>query len=193
MENIYGWLGLLLGFSGLVFIHELGHFLLAKWNGVHVHVFSIGMGPYLVSFTYTGTVYALSLIPLGGYVKMMGQDDLNADLSETKNPQDFRNKRPGQKAAILVAGAVFNILTTIVIFTICYWRGIDFPSPRLAYVPADQPLGKAVIYGYDKPAELKTGDRVISVNGVRVKSQFDLLLQVTAQSSGEPLILYMQQ
>ena len=81
MELLAGWAGLILGFSGLIFIHELGHFLLAKWNGVKVYVFSIGMGPYIVSYTYNGTVYALSLIPMGGYVKMMGQDDLNADLS----------------------------------------------------------------------------------------------------------------
>src|SRR5437773_7314724 len=128
MENIYGWLGLLLGFSGLIFIHELGHFLLAKWNGVHVHVFSIGMGPYLFSFTHKGTIYALSLIPLGGYVKMMGQDDLNADVAANKNPRDFRNKRPGQRAATLVAGAVFNLLLTLAIFTTCYMVGTYFPS-----------------------------------------------------------------
>src|SRR6185295_15361610 len=134
MENIYGWLGVFLGFSGLIFVHELGHFLLAKWNGVHVHVFSIGMGPYLFSFTHKGTIYALSLVPLGGYVKMMGQDDMNADLSENKNPADFRNKRPGQKAAILVAGAAFNIITTVVIFSYCYWSGTDFPTTRLGFI-----------------------------------------------------------
>src|ERR1700709_43411 len=105
MELLAGWAGLVLGFSGLIFIHELGHFLLAKWNGVRVHVFSIGMGPYLISFTHNGTIYALSRVPVGGYVRMLGQADLDADLTENKNPADSRNKRPGQKAAILAAGA----------------------------------------------------------------------------------------
>ena len=102
MEALAGWLGLILGFSGLIFIHELGHFLLAKWNGVRVYVFSLGMGPYIISFTWRGTVYALSLVPIGGYVKMMGQDDLNPALDSIPDPSDYRNKRPGQKAAILL-------------------------------------------------------------------------------------------
>src|SRR3977135_3760404 len=101
MELLTGWTGVILGFSGLIFIHELGHFLLAKWNGVRVHVFSIGMGPYIFSFTRGGTIYALSLMPLGGYVKMMGQEDLNPNPDASKDPSDYRNKRPGQRAAIL--------------------------------------------------------------------------------------------
>src|SRR5471032_2331022 len=125
MALLNGWLGLILGFSGLIFIHELGHFALAKWNGVRVYVFSLGMGPYIFSFTWRGTVYALSLVPIGGYVKMMGQDDLNPALDSNPDPSDYRNKRPGQKAAILAAGAGFNIILTITIFTCCYWHGID--------------------------------------------------------------------
>ncbi len=193
MELLAGWVGLLLGFSGLIFIHELGHFLLAKWNGVRVHVFSIGMGPYLVSFTHNGTVYALSAIPMGGYVKMLGQDDMNADLSETKNPHDFRNKRPGQKAAILVAGAAFNIILTILIYTGCYWVGMDVDSPAIGNISPDKALARATMDNdRTKPANLQKGDRIVRVNDVSVKSNFDAILQVTACTPGEPIVLAIQ-
>lgn len=192
METLVGWTGLILGFSGLIFIHELGHFLLAKWNGVRVHVFSVGMGPYLVSFTHNGTVYALSAIPMGGYVKMMGQDDLNADLSADKNPADFRNKRPGQKAAILAAGAAFNILTTIFIYTCVYWSGMWVQPPSIGNVLPDKPLAKATIFGSSTPANLKKGDRILEVGDTPVKSFFDLMLQVTAYPIGKPIYLTVQ-
>ncbi len=192
METLVGWTGLILGFSGLIFIHELGHFLLAKWNGVRVHVFSIGMGPYLLSFTHNGTVYALSAIPMGGYVKMLGQDDLNADLSANKNPSDFRNKRPGQKAAILVAGATFNILTTIFLYTCVYWTGMWVQPPSIGNVLPDKPLAKATIYGSSTPANLKKGDRILEVGDTPVKSFFDLMLQVTAYPIGKPVYLTVQ-
>ncbi len=193
MEALAGWAGLILGFSGLIFVHELGHFLLAKWNGVRVHVFSIGMGPYIVSFTHNGTVYALSLIPLGGYVKMMGQDDLNADLSADKNPEDFRNKRPGQKAQILVAGAAFNILLTLVLFTGCYLAGTPFEPPIIGNIAPNTALAKAVLDS-DKtvPAKLKKGDRITFVNTVPVKSYFDLMMQITACPIGQPITLAVQ-
>ena len=124
MTNLLaGWTGLILGFSGLIFVHELGHFILAKWNRVRVHVFSLGMGPYLASFTFRGTVYVLSLIPIGGYVKMLGQDDLNPNAPPSRDKHDYRNKRPGQKAAILAAGAIFNLLFALLAFALCYWIG----------------------------------------------------------------------
>lgn len=198
MEQIYGWASVILGFSGLIFIHELGHFLLAKWNGVHVHVFSIGMGPYIFSFTYKGTVYALSLIPVGGYVKMMGQDDMNADLGASKNPKDFRNKRPGQRAAILVAGAAFNILLTLGIFTYCYARGIYFPAPRIGNVVPTKPIAKAVLIKKDangemkEPANLKPGDTILAVNGKRVKNMMDAALATISTPRGEAVTLEVE-
>lgn len=198
MELLTGWTGVILGFSGLIFIHELGHFLLAKWNGVQVNVFSIGMGPYLVSFTHNKTVYALSLIPLGGYVKMMGQDDMNADLGENKDPSDFRNKRPGQRAAILVAGAFFNIVLTLLIFTLCYFFGTYFPSTRIGNIIPGKPLAKAMLVRKDDkgemttPANLKKGDSILEVNGVHVKSGMDVMLFAASTPRGEPLTLRVE-
>src|SRR5579862_6531403 len=170
MALLNGWLGLILGFSGLIFIHELGHFILAKWNGVRVYVFSLGMGPYIFSFTHNGTVYALSLIPIGGYVKLMGQDDLNPNANPSKDPSDYRNKRPGQKAAILAAGAAFNLLFTIFAFALCYGKGMDIEPPRIGQIQADKPLAFADLHQSSAPdhadgvaAKLKEGDRILEV------------------------------
>ena len=191
MEYLMGWTGLILGFSGLIFIHELGHFALAKWNGVRVYVFSLGMGPYIFSFTYKGTVYALSLIPIGGYVKMMGQDDLNPTSDSTPDPHDYRNKRPGQRAAILAAGAAFNIILTIVIFTVCYLHGMDMDVPMIGNVSPDTPLAHATIKTPtgDQKANLQEGTRILAVNGILVKNQFEAMLQVSGNPKGKDIIL----
>ncbi len=111
----------------------------------------------------------------------------------TKIPQDFRNKRPGQKAAILAAGAVFNILLTLFIFFTCYWSGMYVQSPCIGNIPPDRPLAKAVMN--DEPAklaDLKKGDRIFRVNGVPVKSYFDVMLQITACPTGTPIVLAIQ-
>ena len=137
-------LAVVFGFSWLVFVHELGHYLLAKWNGVRVHVFSIGMGPYLLSVQKGETLYVLSLIPIGGYVKMAGQDDMKVDLALSRDPKDYRNKRPGQRAAILAAGAAFNLIFAYLGFALCYWIGVEMPAPIIGKVDPQSPLAQAV-------------------------------------------------
>jgi regulator of sigma E protease len=192
MGLLGGWLGLILGFSGLIFIHELGHFALAKWNGVRVYVFSLGMGPYIFSFSWRGTVYALSLIPIGGYVKLAGQDDMNPNPEPSKDPTDYRNKKPGQRAAILAAGAIFNLIFTIVAFTICYSVGMDMEPPKLGLIYPDKPLGKAKLQADGKPANLQEGDRIIEVNGVPVKSFLEAMLQISGTPRGDDLQLCIE-
>ncbi len=192
-EFLAGWAGLILGFSGLIFIHELGHFTLAKWNGVRVYVFSLGMGPYLFSFTHNGTVYALSLIPIGGYVKLMGQDDLNPAAGATPDPHDYRNKRAGQKAAILAAGAGFNIILTIAIFTVCYFVGMDMDVASVGNITPDSALADAIVKtpNGDQPAGLTEGTKILAVNGIPVKNQFEAMLQVSGKSEDNYIILHV--
>lgn len=194
-DFLMGWTGLILGFSGLIFIHELGHFILAKWNGVRVHVFSLGMGPYLFSFNWRGTVYALSMIPIGGYVKMMGQDDLRPDEAPTKDAHDYRNKRPGQKAAILAAGAIFNLLFTLFAFAVCYTIGFYVTPADIGNIAPDVPLAKAYMInepGKKVPAKLQKGDRILEVGGVPVKQFIDASLQIAGASKSEPLTLKVE-
>ncbi|MCY3022015.1 MAG: RIP metalloprotease RseP [Planctomycetota bacterium] len=188
---LHGALGLILGFSGLIFVHEFGHFVLAKWHSVRVYVFSLGMGPYLATYTWRGTVYALSLIPIGGYVKLMGQDDLNPNAPPSRDKDDYRNKRPGQKAAILAAGAIFNLLFTVFAFALCYWQGMPVGPPRIGNVAPGTPLAAAVLHpmSENKPAKLQPGDRILEVNGVPVKTYVEVLLQVSGARKGQDLYL----
>ena len=193
-DLLHGWTGLILGFSGLIFIHELGHFALAKWNGVRVYVFSLGMGPYLVSFTYRGTVYVLSMIPIGGYVKMMGQDDLNSNLDKSRDPHDYRNKRPGQRACILAAGAAFNLIFTLFAFTVCYYLGMDIEPPRIGHISPNMPLASAILHPKEegKPAHLKEGDRILEVNGVPVKSWLEAMMQISGSPRNEDMLMKIE-
>ena len=198
LDFLTGWAGLILGFSGLIFVHELGHFALAKWNGVRVYVFSLGMGPYIFSFTWKGTVYALSLIPIGGYVKLMGQDDLNPNAEPSKDSSDYRNKRPGQKAAILAAGAAFNLIFTIIAFTICYGVGMYIEPPLIGNISPGSKLAEAIEKPIDKPlsegvpANLQKGDRILEVNQVPVKTFLEAMLQISGTPNDSMLELKVE-
>lgn len=194
-DYILGVIGLVLGFSGLIIVHELGHYLLAKWNGVRVLVFSMGMGPYLVSYKSGETVYVLSLIPVGGYVKMSGQDDLKPSLPASADPRDFRNQRPGARAWILAAGALFNLFFAFALFTLCYYVGVEMYSPQVGDIPADAPVARAQAYGPDgklRPAPLRDGDRIKMINGQPMKSFLEISLAVAGAGADRDLWIHYE-
>ena len=114
-----------LGLGFVIFIHELGHFLVAKWCDVHVETFSIGFGPALpgCSFKWGETTYKLALFPLGGYVKMVGEGDAEEEAED--NPRSFKNKTVGQRMPIISAGVIMNVLLAIVCFTAVFMNGKD--------------------------------------------------------------------
>ena len=114
----------------LVFIHELGHFLLARWNGVRVLVFSLGFGPKLLKVQRGDTEYCISAIPLGGYVKMAGE---NPDDPQTGADDEFLAKSKWQRFQILIAGPAMNIILAVVLLAVILMQGADM----LAYL--DQP------------------------------------------------------
>lgn len=110
--------------SVLVFVHELGHFLLAKWNGIRVDEFAIGFPPRLFSVTRGETKYSINLLPLGGFVKIFGE---NPDDESTNGPdkeRSFVNKGKLVQASVLIAGIVFNIIFAWVLFTGSYMAGV---------------------------------------------------------------------
>lgn len=148
----------ILVFCMLVFVHEFGHFIVAKRNDVLVHEFSIGMGPLIYGFKRGETFYALRAIPLGGYVKLEGED-LKSD-----HPRSLAKKKPWQKLLVLVAGATMNFLLAIVLLAGVYmYMGI--PTTTLADVQTGKP---AYVAGLQK------GDKIVSVAGKSMKSWNDI-------------------
>ncbi len=129
--NIFAVIKMAIGLGLVIFIHELGHFLAAKWCDVHVKTFSIGFGPALPGcrFRYGETTYMIGQIPLGGYVSMVGEGDASdkeSDQEEAEeDPRSFRNKSVYQRMLIISAGVIMNVLLAAVCFIAAYSHGIE--------------------------------------------------------------------
>ncbi|RAX55360.1 RIP metalloprotease RseP [Helicobacter sp. 16-1353] len=135
--------------SFLIFFHESGHFLVARLFGVKVEVFSIGFGKKIWTKTYKGTQYAISAIPLGGYVKMKGQDDLNPN--EINSDDDsYNTKAPWKRICILFAGSGANILLAFLLYIIIGISGINSLLPIIGDVVKDSPAQNAGLIANDK-------------------------------------------
>ena len=163
MTIIYG----LLGLSVIIFIHELGHFIVAKLCGVTVESFSIGMGPILLHKTIKGTDYRLSLIPLGGYCGMKGQKDFQVALDEKLESiqgekDSFYGIHPLKRALIAFAGPFFNFLFASFAFMIISMIGYSYYTSPNKIILANEiyPEMESVA----SLAGLKTGDEIISIN-----------------------------
>lgn len=173
---------LALGFGFVIFWHELGHFLAAKWAGVRVEQFAVGFGNAIVSFrqglgirfgtsapeyetikqtdptraeTISPTEYRLNYIPLGGYVKMYGQEDMVASTTSTETDH-YMNASVGKRMVIISAGVVMNVILAAVLFTIVFRIGFGAPSTVIGRVVPDSP---ADVAGVD------VGDRILAING----------------------------
>ncbi|WP_208362084.1 RIP metalloprotease RseP [Helicobacter pylori] len=156
----------------LIFVHELGHFTIARICGVKVEVFSIGFGKKLCFFKLFGTQFALSLIPLGGYVKLKGMDKEENGTNETAD-DSYAQKSPFQKLWILFGGAFFNFLFAILVYFFLALSGEKVLLP--------------VIGGLDKnalEAGLLKGDKILSINHQKIAS-FREIRSVVARSQGE--------
>ena len=175
LTTLRGLLAVVIGVGALIFFHELGHFLAAKWAGVRVEVFSLGFGRRLFGFRRGETDYRISLLPLGGYVRMLGQADDDPDQPPTDLPCDFRNQPPGKRFVILVAGVVMNLILAAVGFMGAFGLGVEFSAAEVGRV---QPGSAAA------RADLRAGDLVLSADGSEVLGWQDLQTLV-AVSSGE--------
>ncbi len=173
---------LVFGFGMVVFIHELGHFLAAKSVGVRVDRFALGFGPRLFGIKRGETDYCVNLLPLGGYVKMLGQEDA-APIEEggeaTKDPRSFLNKPIWARMVIVSAGVVMNLIFAAVLFVVVCMAGISFTAPIVGGTvegypaaevvtsfgtPASQPTTAPAAVG-DRKVGLKPGDKILSVGG----------------------------
>jgi regulator of sigma E protease len=163
----------------LIFVHELGHFLAAKWAGVRVEVFSFGFGPFLLSFKKGDTIYAVSLIPFGGYVRMTGQADVGRVTEHDKVvPHSYMAKSPGKRAIIIVAGVTMNVIFAYFVFIPALLFGFHDVPTQIGEVDEGSPA-------FD--AGLRPGDRVLEVAGRRVSRWHRLDSVVATSKGGQPL------
>ena len=159
----------LLVLSFLIFFHELGHFLMARFFGVKVDVFSIGFGKRLFTKKIGDTEWSISIIPLGGYVKMKGQDDSNP-LDKNYDSDSYTTKKPWQKILILLAGPFANFFVAFILYFTASQMG-TYLSPLFNYAHYIQPTIGA--FSSDSPAKeagLKEGDRIVKINGIEIKN-----------------------
>ena len=174
----------------VVFVHELGHFLVARWNGVRVEVFSIGFGPELFGFTAkSGTRWKFGVLPLGGYVKMFGDADAAStpDHAMVLTPEEqayaFRCKKVHQRAAIVAAGPISNFVFGIVVLAGMF---MIYGQPRTAPV-----IGQVQEESAAAEAGLLTGDRIKQANGQAV-NRFQDLQRIVRLTVGEPVTLLIE-
>ena len=132
-----------LGLGLVIFFHELGHFAVAKWCGVFVERFSIGFGPILCSFKKGDTEYALSLIPFGGYVKMLGQDDMDPSQLTTEeiaqDPRAYSSKNVPQRMGIISAGVIMNVITGMLFFGLAFRFGVESSPAQVGHAVVGKP------------------------------------------------------
>ncbi|PEN12797.1 RIP metalloprotease RseP [Longibacter salinarum] len=193
METILGFvtsaLWVILGIGLLVFIHELGHFLAAKYFGMRVEQFSIGFPPKIFSKTVGETEYVVGATPLGGYVRVSGMLDESLDtdaIHQEPEPHDYRAKPVWQRMIFITAGVIFNAILAVLIFA-----GISF-SEGDVYIPMD---GVEHVYvvpgGVADDMGMKTGDRVLSMNGQPVE-RFGTLMNLNSVVEKDTLRLTVQ-
>ncbi len=161
-----------IGLGLVVFFHELGHFLVAKWVGIRVDRFAIGFGPRLFGIRRGETEYRVCALPLGGYVAMAGQEDFAPQQEGQTDPRAFCNKSIGARFAVISAGVVMNIIFAAVLFVIIGLVGKDFQAPIIGGVDEQYPAGTAKITWEDpppgQPAEttgLRGGDKILKIEG----------------------------
>ena len=198
-----------LGFGMLIFIHELGHFLAAKWVGIRAEGFCVGFGAPLISYRrgigirFGGTdesskkklgkapircssqelmdagigetEYALRMIPLGGYVRMLGQDDMDPG-SRSVAPNSFNAKPIWQRMFVISAGIIMNLILAIVLFIAAFMVGVDFNAPVIGEVMPGEPAAVAGV---------KSGDTILAIDGVPTQTFADIQIGVAFAAPGE--------
>ena len=162
----------------LIFVHELGHFLVAKWSGVGVLKFSLGFGPRVLGKKVGETEYILSAIPLGGYVKLLGEAG-DEELSSEDERRSFQNQSVYKRIAIVAAGPLFNFLFAIIAFSIIYMIGV----PTLTTRVGDVQEGSAAF-----EAGIQKGDTILVINGTEVTSWSDMA-DMIKNSEGSDLVI----
>ena len=171
MFGLPSWLLIVPVLAALVFVHELGHYLAAKRFGIKVLEFGFGFPPRLFGVKYGETIYSVNAIPLGGFVKLLGEEDPTDERS-------FARQSVWKRTVVLCAGSFMNFVTPIVIFTVLFM------------LPQDVPVGTVQVTGVapGSPAQeagIRAGDQVVAVNGERVRNHHELINQIMVNLGAE--------
>lgn len=176
----------------VVFVHEMGHFLVARWNGVAVEVFSIGFGPEIFGFyDRHGTRWRVSWIPLGGYVKFLGDENAASvpdreaieNVPEEQRAKMFQFKPLGQRAGVVAAGPFANFLLAVVLFWGLFMiYGKPVMEPR---------VDKVVPGSAAEQAGIKPGDLILKIDGNDIES-FEEMVRIVGLSAGQPLQIVLE-
>lgn len=173
-------IGILL-FELIIFFHEGGHFLTAKLSGVKVNEFALGMGPKIFSFTKGETTYSLRLLPIGGYCAMEGEDE------DSENPRAFNNAKIYKRLIIVAAGAIMNVVLGLILMLV-----LLLPNQYFSTTTVEQFIPKS----YSANSGLQEGDRILSVNGYKVRNSVDLSYSIATikvkDVDGASLQIYKQ-
>lgn len=169
-------LAFLLVLGVLIFVHELGHFLVARWYGVRVVTFSLGFGPKVLKLTRGGTEYCVSAVPLGGYVKMAGE---TIQDERTGAPDEFLSKSKWVRFQVYLAGPLMNILLAVAALTVVLAGGADVPK----WVSSPPVVGTIDPQGAAAKAGVVPGDLVVSIDGRAVKTWDELQMAVIPKAN----------
>lgn len=218
-ETMGDLLLVVIGFGLIIFVHELGHFLAAKWAGIRVLAFAIGFGQSLVSYRKglgvrrgsseqeynqmlakaggdaskvpaSPTEYRLNWLPLGGYVKMLGQEDLNPG-AVSEAPDSYQNTKPWKRMVVISSGVVMNIITAAILFVIVFSVGLKTEPATVGGVFQGMPASRvapinAGATGVSEPG-LMAGDVITELNGTKPESFNDVFLAAAMSRKGDPL------
>lgn len=224
LGTIANLLVVIVGFGGIIFIHELGHFLAARWAGIRVLAFSIGMGPIVCSYrkgmgfrrgstepeyrawlnreaagikpiegtgsppqeAMSPTEYRFSALPLGGYVKMLGQEDINPEATSDA-PDSYQNRPVWKRMVVISAGVIFNLILAAFLFIVVFMVGLETQSPIIGSVADNSPASRAVAVDRDEiEPGLAPEDTIISVDGNGVRAFNEISTEI-AMSGGGPI------
>ena len=157
-------LGFCIAIFILVFIHELGHFLCAKWTGCRVDEFAVGFKPAIIQKTYRGTNYVLGSIPVGGYVKIWGENGSEEVSEDPHNPRAFYNRPRWAQAVVLLGGVVGNVILAWLCFSLLLTRGLEVSSVQFPHYPLEDTRVQVVQVLEGSSADqagIAPGDRII--------------------------------
>jgi regulator of sigma E protease len=229
LSSISSIVAIIFGFGVLIFIHELGHFLAAKWAGIRTEAFAVGMGPVICSwrkgigFAFgsterkvkkrTGksavelndeelerhnigeTEYSLRWLPIGGFVKMLGQEDANPK-AVSDDPRSYNRTGIGKRMVVVSAGVIMNVLLAMVLFIWAFMVGVQFVAPVISGSVAGTASASAMptnaeAFGVLEPGFMP-GDRVLFIDGDEVRTFADVRIAAAMAKPGESLAMTIQ-